>query len=197
MLQIDNTIISFDLFDEFFACDLFSCKGQCCIDGDEGAPLLAEEIDILKKITPAVLEYLPEKSRQIIENQGVYYIDCEGEAVTTLVDGKECAFVYRDGDGCAKCAIEKAYKAGKIDFYKPLSCHLYPIRLQKYHDFIAVNYHKWSVCQCARNLGMKEQVAVYQFLRQPLIRRFGEKWFAELETAAKEYYRKQKIEDRS
>ncbi|MCL1868352.1 MAG: DUF3109 family protein [Paludibacter sp.] len=187
MLQIDNTIISFDLFDEFFVCNLFSCKGQCCIDGDEGAPLQDEEVEILEKIAPDVLEYLPEKSRQIIENQGVSYIDREGENVTALVDGKECAFVYRDSDGCAKCAIEKAYKAGKIDFYKPISCHLYPVRLQKYNDYIAVNYHKWSVCQCARDLGKQQQIAVYQFLQQPLTRRFGEKWFSELQTAAKEY----------
>jgi hypothetical protein len=187
MLQIDNTIISFDLFDEFFACDLSFCKGQCCVDGDDGAPLKEEEVVILEKIAPEVLEYLPEKSRQIIENNGVSYIDREGENVTALVDGKECAFVCRDDNGCAKCAIERAFQAGKIDFYKPVSCHLYPVRLQKYNDFIAVNYHKWSVCQCARDLGKQKQIAVYQFLQQPLIRCFGEKWFAELETAAEEY----------
>ncbi|MDR2824179.1 MAG: DUF3109 family protein [Prevotellaceae bacterium] len=186
MLKIDNTIISFDLFDKYFACDLHTCKGQCCVDGDEGAPLADEEVEILEKIAPAVLEFLPEKSRQIIESQGVCYIDHDGESVTMLVEGNECAFVYRDENGCAKCAIEKAYKAGKIDFYKPISCHLYPVRLQKYNDFVAVNYHQWSVCECAFKLGKAKKIAVYQFLKEPLIRRFGEKWYAELEIAAKE-----------
>lgn len=187
MLNINETVISFDLFDEFFLCDLISCKGQCCIDGDDGAPLSAEEVEILENIAPAVMEFLPEKSSQMIEKYGVYYIDREGEAVTTLVDGKECAFVYRDADGCAKCSIEKAYKAGKIDFYKPISCHLYPVRLQKYNEFVAVNYHQWSVCQCARNLGRHNHIAVYQFLKEPLIRRFGEQWYAALDIAAQEY----------
>ncbi|MCL2597459.1 MAG: DUF3109 family protein [Paludibacter sp.] len=187
MLEIDKTLISFDLFDEFFMCDLLSCKGQCCVDGDDGAPLTAEEVEILRSVVSDVLEFLPESARQTIEKQGICYTDREGEAVTTLVDGKECAFVYRDTDGCAKCGIEMAYRAGKIDFYKPISCHLYPVRLQKYNDFIAVNYHQWSVCQCARNLGKQKQIAVYQFLREPLIRRFGEKWFEELQIAAQEY----------
>lgn len=190
MIKIDNTIISFDLFDEFFACDLNTCKGQCCVEGDDGAPLQAEEITVLEKVLPAVWEYLSEKSRQIIDKQGFWYIDSEGEAVTALVDGKECAFVYRNNNGCAECAIEKAYKARKINFYKPISCHLYPVRLQKYNDFTAVNYHKWSVCRCAVNSGKIKQIAVYQFLKEPLIRRFGQAWYAELETVANEYKKK-------
>jgi hypothetical protein len=192
VLKIDNTIVSFDLFDEYFVCNLQRCKGQCCVEGDAGAPLTAEEIEVLKTIVPEVLEYLPEKSRQIVETQGFSYIDSDGEAVTMLAEGEQCAFVYWDRDGCARCAIEKAYKEGKTDFYKPISCHLYPVRLQKYNDFIAVNYHSWHVCKCARTLGKEKQIAVYQFLKEPLIRCFGEKWFEELELAAREY-KKSKI----
>ncbi|GHT19482.1 hypothetical protein FACS189429_7210 [Bacteroidia bacterium] len=184
MLQIDNTIISFDLLDECFACNLQACGGQCCVDGEEGAPLLAEEVAVLEKIAPVVVDFLPEKSRQTIAEKGVAYIDPDGEPVTMLVEGNECAFVYHDENGCAKCAIEKAYKAGKIDFYKPISCHLYPVRLQNYNDFIAVNYHQWSICKCARNLGKAQKMPVFQFLKEPLIRRFGKKWFEELEQAA-------------
>ena len=183
MLQIDDTIISLELLDESFVCDLEICKGNCCIEGDDGAPLENSEVQILENLIPIIWDDLTEKSKEVIRNQGVSYIDDDGEPVTSIVNGAECVFTYTDDSGICKCAIEKAYRAGKTDFYKPISCHLYPVRLQKYDEYIAVNYHRWSVCNCARKLGGKLGVPVYKFLKEPLIRRFGETWFEQLEIA--------------
>ncbi len=186
MLQIDETIISLDLLDEKFVCDLTSCKGICCIEGDDGAPLEAEEVTIIESILPLIWNDLSEKSKAVIKKQGVSYIDEEGEPVTSIVNGAECVFTYTDENGVCKCAIEKAYREGKTDFYKPISCHLYPVRLQKNEEYTAVNYHRWSVCNCARKLAGKLQVPVYKFLKEPLIRKFGEAWYEQLEIADKE-----------
>lgn len=186
MLQIEDTIVSLDLLEEKFVCDLASCKGICCVEGDDGAPLEEEEVKILEDILPVVWDDLSEVSKAVIEKQGVSYIDETGEPVTSIVNGAECVFTYRDENGFYKCAIEKAHREGKIDFYKPVSCHLYPVRLQKYDEFTAVNYHRWSVCNCARTLGKSLKVPVYRFLKEPLIRRFGEGWYEQLEVAAQE-----------
>jgi hypothetical protein len=190
MLQIDDTIISLDLLDERFVCDLASCKGICCIEGDDGAPLEESEVKIIEALLPVIWDDLTENSKAVIEKQGVSYIDDDGEPVTSIVNGAECVFTYTDADGTCKCAIEKAYREGKTDFYKPISCHLYPVRLQKYDEFTAVNYHRWNVCNCARKLGGKLSVPVYQFLKEPLIRRFGATWFEQLEIADKEMNKK-------
>jgi len=186
MLQIDNTIISLDLLEERFVCDLATCKGNCCIEGDDGAPLELEEVLIIEKILPLIWDDLTEKSKAVIKKQGVSYIDDDDEPVTSIVNGDECVFTYTDEKGECKCAIEKAYREGKTDFYKPISCHLYPVRLQKYEEYTAVNYHRWSVCDCARKLGSTLGVPVYQFLKEPLIRKFGEAWFEQLEIADSE-----------
>ena len=146
MLQIDDTIISLELLDESFVCDLEICKGNCCIEGDDGAPLENSEIQKLETLIPLIWDDLTEKSKEVIRIQGVFYIDDDGEPVTSIVNGAECVFTYTDDSGICKCAIEKAYREGKTDFYKPISCHLYPVRLQHYNDYIAVNYHRWSVC---------------------------------------------------
>lgn len=187
MLQIDDTIISLDLFNKHFVCDLESCKGICCIEGDAGAPLEEDEISVIENILSVIWDDLSESSKKIIKRQGVFYIDEDGEAVTSIVDDKECVFTYTDKDGICKCAIEKAYREGKIDFYKPISCHLYPVRVQKYRDFQAVNYHHWAICDCARKLGCKMEVPVYRFLKEPLIRKFGEEWYKQMEIADKEF----------
>lgn len=187
MLQIDDTIISLELLDERFVCDLSSCQGICCIDGDDGAPLEEDEVQIIEKLLPVIWNDLNEASKEVIRKQGVSYIDDDGEPVTSLVNGAECVFTYTDKDGTCKCAIEKAFREGKTDFYKPISCHLYPVRLQKYDEFTAVNYHRWSVCNCARKLGGKLGVPVYKFLKEPLIRRFGQEWFEQLEIADEEF----------
>jgi len=190
MLQIDDTIISLELLDEHFVCDLNSCKGICCIEGDDGAPLEDAEVKIIEDLLPVIWDDLTETSKEVIRRQGVSYIDDDGEPVTSIVNGAECVFTYTDKDGTCKCAIEKAFREGKTDFYKPISCHLYPVRLQKYDEFTAVNYHRWSVCSCARKLGGKLGVPVYQFLKEPLIRRFGHEWFEQLEIADEEFKNK-------
>lgn len=183
MLQIDDTVISLDLLDQRFVCDLDACKGICCIEGDDGAPLEEEEVKIIEDLLPIIWDDLTEKSKELIKKQGVSYIDSDGEPVTSIVNGDECVFTYTDEKGQCKCAIEKAFREGKTDFYKPISCHLYPVRLQKYEGYTAVNYHQWSVCNCARKLGGKLGVPVYQFLKEPLIRKFGNEWFEQLEIA--------------
>jgi hypothetical protein len=190
MLQIDDTIISLDLLDEKFVCDLATCKGICCIEGDDGAPLEMAEVKIIEDLLPIIWDDLTEISREIIRKQGVSYIDDDGEPVTSIVNGAECVFTYTDENGFCKCAIEKAFREGKTDFYKPISCHLYPVRLQKYEEFTAVNYHRWNVCNCARKLGGKLQVPVYKFLKEPLVRRFGSEWYEQLEIADNELKRK-------
>jgi len=186
MLQIDETIISLDLLDEKFVCDLSSCKGICCIEGDDGAPLEEDEVKIIEDLLPIIWDDLTEVSKEVIRIQGVSYIDDDGEPVTSIVNGAECVFTYTDETGTCKCAIEKAFREGKTDFYKPISCHLYPVRLQKYDEFTAVNYHRWNVCNCARKLGGKLKVPVYTFLKEPLIRKFGSEWFEQLEIAHSE-----------
>lgn len=187
MIQIDDAIVALDIIEENFLCDLSTCKGECCIEGESGAPLENEEVEIIEKIVPLIWNDLSPKAQQIIETQGVAYKDRDGDMVTSIVNGKDCVFTYYDEKGICKCAIEKAYKEGKTDFYKPISCHLYPIRLEKYREFTAVNYHRWRVCKMAVLLGDKEGLKVYQFLKEPLIRKFGDAWYKELCIAAEEY----------
>lgn len=188
MVEIGDTIVSFDLFEQQFCCDLDICKGQCCVEGDAGAPLEMDEIAKLEEVLPVIWNDLSEAARKVVDAQGVAYSDAEGDLVTSIVNRRECVFSYIDSaDGICKCAIEKAYHEGKTSFYKPISCHLYPIRLKKFKDFTAVTYHRWSVCSCAETKGHKLQLPVYKFLKTPLIRRFGETWYKELEEAAKAY----------
>lgn len=188
MVEIGDTIVSFDLFEQQFCCDLDICKGQCCVEGDAGAPLEMDEIAKLEEVLPVIWNDLSEAARKVVDAQGVAYSDAEGDLVTSIVNRRECVFSYIDSaDGICKCAIEKAYHEGKTSFYKPISCHLYPIRLKKFKDFTAVTYHRWSVCSCAETKGHKLQLPVYKFLKTPLIRRFGEAWYKELEEAAKAY----------
>lgn len=196
MIQIDDTIIATDIIEENFLCDLSVCKGECCVEGESGAPLEKDEVDTIEKILPLVWDDLSPIAQQTIEKQGVAYKDYDGEMVTSIVNGKDCVFTYYDETGICKCAIEKAFRNGKTDFYKPISCHLYPIRLQKYRDFTAVNYHRWKVCKAAVLLGNKEGLKVYQFLKEPLIRRFGEVWYKELDLIAKEYTKREEQEIR-
>ncbi|HHT61095.1 MAG: DUF3109 family protein [Paludibacteraceae bacterium] len=188
MVEIGDTIVSFDLFEQQFCCDLDICKGQCCVEGDAGAPLEMDEIAKLEEVLPVIWNDLSEAARKVVDAQGVAYSDAEGDLVTSIVNRRECVFSYIDSaEGVCKCAIEKAYHEGKTSFYKPISCHLYPIRLKKFKDFTAVTYHRWSVCSCAETKGHKLQLPVYKFLKTPLIRRFGEAWYKELEEAAKAY----------
>jgi hypothetical protein len=145
-------------------------------------------------VLPIIWDDLSPEAKEVIERQGVSYIDEEADLVTSIVNGKDCVFTCYDADGTCKCAIEKAYRAGKIDFYKPVSCHLYPIRVIEYDKFSAVNYSRWDICKAAEICGKREDVPLYKFLKEPLIRRFGEKWYAELETIAEEWVKQKKEE---
>lgn len=181
--MIDETLVSEDLFSERFVCDLGACKGACCVEGESGAPLESEEIDILEEELEHIKPFMNEKGLKRIEETGVFTMDSDGEYVTPLVEGKECAFVVFDDNGTAKCSIEKAWRAGKTHFPKPVSCHLYPIRLTQLKDFTALNYHYWPICDPARACGANLEVKVFRFLKEPLIRRFGEDYFQKMEEA--------------
>jgi hypothetical protein len=182
MLQIKDTLISQDLIEKNFSCDLEKCKGACCVRGDSGAPLTQEEVELLPEIIHQIKPYLRKEGKAAIEEQGTHVIDDEYEPVTPLVNGQECAYVIFE-KGIARCGIEKAFEADAITFRKPLSCHLYPVRLKKYDRFIAVNYDKWEICEPARKLGDNLKIPVYKFVRKALIRRFGEDWYMHLKIA--------------
>ena len=188
MIQIQDTIVSFDILEEYFVCDLSVCKGICCVEGNSGAPVEESEIECLEKALPVIWDDLLPEAKKVIEEQGLIYRDIEGEYVTSIVDGADCVFTCYEENGYCKCAIEKAFREGKIDFYKPISCHLYPIRVARYKGFRAVNYHRWQVCRAAVTSGKKQGVKVYQFLKEPLIRKFGEEWYSQLTIAAKELF---------
>lgn len=184
MIQIQDTLLSDEIFEEQFICDLCKCKGECCVEGESGAPITKEEFQDIESILPKIWNDLSPKAQDVINKQGIAYTDYDGELVTSLVNGNECVFTYFDADGICKCAIDNAYREGRISVRKPVSCHLYPIRLTEYNDFTAVNYHRWSICKPAVKLGRKEGVPLYRFLREPLIRKFGEEWYHEVCEAA-------------
>ena len=185
MFQLNKTIISEEILEKEFVCNLSACKGACCVDGDAGAPLTQEETQILVDIYPKVKPFLRPEGIQAIEEQGAFVIGTDGEYETTLIEGKDCAYVIFDGQ-TALCGIEQAYNEGIVDWKKPVSCHLYPIRVKEYSDFAAVNYHKWHICSDACALGKELQVPVYKFVKEALVRKFGEQWFEELEKVAEE-----------
>lgn len=187
MLQIGETVVALDIVEDMFCCDLAACKGWCCVDGESGAPLEKGEVGELEKVLPLVWDDLSPEARAVIDRQGVAYRDTDGDMVTSIVNGQDCVFTYHDEEGVCRCAVEKAFREGRSSFYKPISCHLYPIRLHKYRDFTAVNYHRWSICQPAVACGNARGVRVYQFLQEPLVRRFGQQWYDELSATAEEY----------
>ncbi len=189
MLQIKDTLVSLDLIEQFFCCDLDACLGQCCIDGDAGAPVTEEECEAIRAALPVVEPLMLPRGVDEVRRNGVSYIDEEGDLVTTIVDGRNCAFTcYAPGGKCL-CALEQAWSQGKTTFRKPSSCHLYPVRLTQYPTFTAVNFHHWKICKPAHVLGRKLGLRAYQFLKEPLIARFGRDWYDELCLAAEEYLR--------
>ncbi|WP_028296553.1 DUF3109 family protein [Olivibacter sitiensis] len=184
MLEIGTVLVQEELIKENFVCNLHHCKGACCVEGDSGAPLNADEIQVLKEIYPKVKPFMTEKGIQAIEEQGTHVVDMDGDLTTPCVDGnKECAYVTWEGD-ITKCAIEKAYEQGAIHWKKPISCHLYPIRITAYPEFDVLHYDRWHICHAACTLGNELKVPVYSFLKDPLIRKYGENWYNELEEAA-------------
>lgn len=184
MIAIENTLVSDEIIERKFVCDLNKCKGECCVAGDMGAPLEEGELPILDEIYEKVKPYMSESGVEAIELQGRYVLEeGEEEYTTPLIHGKECAYTIFE-KGIAKCAIEKAYLEGVINFKKPISCHLYPIRINRYDGYDAVNYHEWQVCSPACALGKELSVPVYEFLKEPLTRKYGKDWYEQLKYAA-------------
>ena len=183
MIEIDGKIVSDDILTECFACDIARCKGECCVDGNSGAPLEMEEADILEEEYENYKPYMTPEDIESVERQGFMVVDCDGDYTTPLVDDAECAYSYRE-NGITLCAIEKAFREGKCSFRKPISCHLYPIRLINLSNgTIGLNYHRWNVCSSACENGRKLGIPVYKSLREPIIRRFGEEFYKALECA--------------
>lgn len=177
MIEIQDTVVSLDILTEYFFCDINDCKGACCVEGDAGAPVLEEEIAVLEDAAIDSWNELSPEAQKVIDSQGVVYIDRTGDLVTSIVNNRDCVFAKKDENGCTLCAIQKC---------KPISCSLYPIRVSKSGKFTSLNYHQWDICKAAKILGKKKNMKVYQFLKEPLIRRFGKAWYDELELTAKE-----------
>lgn len=187
MLQIKETLVSLDLAERFFCCDIEACKGECCIEGDAGAPVTDEEARRIEAVLPEIWEDMAPAARREVEENGVSYIDSEGDRVTTIVGGRDCAFTCYAPGGICMCAIEKAYREGRIEWRKPASCYLYPVRITRYPTFTAVNFHRWKICRSAESNGRRLGIRAYQFLKEPLTEEFGQEWYDELTTACEAY----------
>ncbi|MFA5556053.1 MAG: DUF3109 family protein [Flavobacteriaceae bacterium] len=186
MFQLGKAIVSEEIIEKEFVCNLSACKGACCVDGDAGAPITEEETKVLEEIYPKIKPYLRKEGIQAIDNQGTWVTGWDKGLETPLIGGKDCAYVIFD-KGTALCGIEQAYNEGVIDWKKPVSCHLYPIRIKDFSEFSAVNYHRWDICNDACTLGKELAVPVYKFVKEALVRRFGQDWYDELEKVAEEY----------
>jgi hypothetical protein len=183
MMKVGEVLVSDDIREKEFVCNLEKCKGACCVEGDFGAPLDESELRILEEIYPKIKSYLSPEGIKVIEKEGTHTIDDDGDLCTPVIGGRECVYAIYDKKGILKCGIEQAYNDGKINWKKPISCHLYPIRITKKKDFEAVNYHKWHICSPACSFGKELQVPLYKFLKDPLIRKYGESWYGELLSA--------------
>ena len=185
IVQVGDVLLSSDIITEKFCCDLDECKGACCVEGDAGAPVTLDEIGGIESSLDAVWPQMSAAAQAVVDRQGVAYNDPEGELVTSIVDGRDCVFTCHEGGLCL-CLLEKAYRAGRSEFCKPMSCALYPIREKRLSNgLIALNYHRWSVCAAARRKGEALGLYVYEFLKEPLVRRFGQEWYDELAAVAK------------
>ena len=185
MIEIGDTLISRDVVEKKFVCNIAVCKGQCCVDGDSGAPFTDEELKVVERIYDKIVPYLRKEGIEAIEKQGKYVVDYDNENVTPLIDERECAYVILE-EGIAKCAFEKAFEEGVTQFKKPLSCHLYPVRITKLRKHEGVNYDSWHICEPARIFGKETNTPVYKFLKEPLIRKYGKAWYQELKIIAGE-----------
>ncbi|MCY1720285.1 DUF3109 family protein [Prolixibacteraceae bacterium Z1-6] len=184
MVEIGRAIISNDIFEKHFLCDILKCKGACCIEGDSGAPLTDEEAILIEQEYDTFADLLPQKHKNEVEKQGYSLIDEDGDLVTPLVNNRQCVYSYYNDKGILKCAIEKANFDGKTKFRKPISCHLFPIRITEYKRFDAVNYQELNICKPGRECGASEKLPLYKFLKVPLIKKYGEEWYREVEIAA-------------
>ena len=180
ILDVGGILISSDILTERFCCDYEKCKGICCVEGDAGAPVTQDEIAGIEDALDTVWQDLSAQAQSVIDRQGVAYTDQEGDLVTSIVRGKDCVFTCYDGDSCL-CALEKAFRAGKTSFCKPVSCALYPIRVKEFgNGVVGLNYNRWKICEDAIKKGQALDLPLYRFLKEPLIRRFGEAWYQEL-----------------
>lgn len=187
MIQLGEILISEEVFSNEFVCNISKCKGACCVEGDLGAPLTEDELGIVDDVYDEVEPYLDSIAKEEVKKQGRYVMDWEDEFSTPTVDGKECVYAVYDEGGTLHCAFEQAYNDGKIPFKKPISCHLYPIRAIKLASGEAVNYDRWNICADACTLGKELRVPIYKFLKDPLIRKYGEDWYKELELVAEDF----------
>ena len=190
IIQVGNVLCSIDIFKEMFCCNYKACRGICCVEGEAGAPITLDEVSDIETILPLIEDDLSPAAREVIEKQGIAYIDKQGELVTSIVNGKDCIFTTYDEKGNCLCAIERAMQQGLHHVNKPISCSLYPIRVKKFHigdeTLYGLNYHRWAICKEAVEKGYRLSMPIYKFLKDPLIQMFGAKWYAELEIAAKE-----------
>ncbi len=186
IICIDNFLISSEIITEFFSCDYPKCKGVCCIIGESGAPLEEEECEAIKNEYPLFSPLLSEESKEVVKRDGYYVVDADGDLVTPLIkQGEECAYACFDDDIHCYCAIEKSFFSGKCTFRKPISCWIYPIRISKLSSgYTALNLHRWHICQDAFEKGKRENIRVYQFLREPIIHHFGAAFYKHLEILA-------------
>jgi hypothetical protein len=183
ILQVGDVLLSSDIITEKFCCDLEACKGICCVEGDAGAPVTVEEIAELENVVEHIVDDLSPEALKVLEEQGVAYTDQEGDLVTSIVNGRDCCFTCYAQDGTCLCATERAFRAGKTQWCKPISCYLYPIREVQLSDgSVALNYHRWKVCRDAVKKGQELNLPIWKFLKDPLSKRFGASWYAELET---------------
>jgi hypothetical protein len=189
MISLGNTIISDEIFVEKFICDLNKCKGSCCWEGDYGAPLDENELNILVEIYPKIKEYLSDESITQIEEFGHYvYFNPAKTFATPVLNNGACVYLSKGEAGLFECAIQKAYNNGVVDFYKPISCHLYPIRITSYKDYDALNYDRWDICKAACSLGAKEKVPIFRFVKDALIRKYGQEYYDEMENIFENYF---------
>ncbi len=177
MIILDNAVLSDDIKENFFVCNLEKCKGACCVEGDLGAPLEKDELLEIENNLETIKPYLSEEGLKAIEENGPYLLDEEGDYSTTTIGNRECAFAIYDDQGILKCGIEQAYMDGKIDWKKPISCHLYPIRITKYDHYDALNYDRWDICSPACDFGAQLKVPIYKFLKDALVRKYGKEWY--------------------
>lgn len=190
IFEIGDVLVSSDIITERFCCDLNTCHGDCCVEGDAGAPVTLDEVAAIEDALDGVWGDLAASAQSVIDRQGVAYTDCDGDLVTSIVNGKDCVFTCHSG-GCCFCALEKAHSVGRIRFVKPISCALYPIReLRLGNGRVGLNYHRWDVCASAKRKGVEKNLPLYQFLKAPLTRRFGEEWYEELASVAAEVERR-------
>lgn len=179
MIVVDHVILSDEIAEAFFVCDLQRCKGACCEEGDLGAPLEAHEVDEIRHNLTGILKHMSKEGQSVIDQVGLFVHDHEGDLSTPTIKGRDCAYSFRE-NGVLGCAIEKAWKLGDSQFRKPVSCHLYPIRVNKYDEFEAINYHRWQICSPACSLGASVKLPLYKFLKEALIRKYGSEWYEKL-----------------